>query len=175
LLIVKIFSEEKRGQRREFHIIFVPRKNTICETRLKNKGVFGNFKGNIHEWSCDIFPIDHDVLSMELPLVFRDLTIDDDPSTYYAVAQALASLQNEFGPINKFSGQGKAAKHVLDLLRRINAEQGALEKMPGIDHVVVLDRGIDLLSTMATQLTYEGLIDELFKINFSNNTIFNLS
>lgn len=109
---------------------------------------------------------------MELPFVFRDLTIDDDPSTYYAVAQALSSLQNAFGPINKFSGQGKAAKHVLDLLRRINAEQGAQEKIPGIDHVVVLDRGIDLLSTMATQLTYEGLIDELFKINFSNNDIF---
>lgn len=105
---------------------------------------------------------------MELPLVFRDLTIDDDPSTYHAVAQSLAALQDLFGPINKFSGQGKAAKHVLDLLKRINAEQGALEKMPGIDHVVVLDRGIDLLSTMATQLTYEGLIDELFKINYSN-------
>jgi len=145
----------------------VPRKNTICETRLKNRGVFGNFKGNTHEWTCDIFPVDHDVLSMELPLAFRDVTVDEDPSSLYAAAQALAALQDVFGPVNRFSGQGRAAKQVLDLLRRIRAEQGAPEKAPGIDHLVVLDRGVDLLSPMLTQLTYEGLIDEFFGINFS--------
>ena len=34
-----------------------------------------------------------------------------------------------------------------------------------IDTLVILDRSVDLLSPLATQLTYEGLIDEIFSIN----------
>lgn len=37
-----------------------------------------------------------------------------------------------------------------------------------IDHLLLLDRGVDLLTPLATQLTYEGLIDEIFGI--SNTT-----
>ena len=36
-----------------------------------------------------------------------------------------------------------------------------------IDQILLLDRNIDLLSPLATQLTYEGLIDELFGISNS--------
>jgi hypothetical protein len=32
---------------------------------------------------------------------------------------------------------------------------------------LLLDRGVDLLTPLATQLTYEGLIDEIFGINNS--------
>jgi hypothetical protein len=36
-----------------------------------------------------------------------------------------------------------------------------------IDNLVLLDRNIDLLTPMMTQLTYEGLIDETFDIKYS--------
>lgn len=36
-----------------------------------------------------------------------------------------------------------------------------------IDHLLLLDRGVDLLTPLATQLTYEGLIDEIFGISNS--------
>jgi len=36
-----------------------------------------------------------------------------------------------------------------------------------MDHMIILDRQIDLLSPVVTQLTYEGLIDEFFGINNS--------
>ena len=36
---------------------------------------------------------------------------------------------------------------------------------PQIDSLVIIDRSVDLLSTLPTQLTYEGLIDELFGIS----------
>lgn len=95
--------------------------------------------------------------------------MEDDPSCLYQVAQSLMTLQALFGPIAKVSGQGRAARTVLDLLKRLRAEQGTTEgsHLAGIDHVLLLDRGVDLLSPLATQLTYEGLIDELFGINNS--------
>ena len=36
-----------------------------------------------------------------------------------------------------------------------------------IDQLILLDRSVDLLTPLATQLTYEGLIDEIFGIHNS--------
>lgn len=40
----------------------------------------------------------------------------------------------------------------------------AREVVPQIDALVLLDRSVDLLTPLSTQLTYEGLIDEVFGI-----------
>jgi hypothetical protein len=79
------------------------------------------------------------------------------------------TLQALFGPIARVSGQGKAARQVIDLLKRLRAEQGQQTEVTssGIDHLLLIDRGVDLLSPLATQLTYEGLIDEVFGVNNS--------
>ena len=39
--------------------------------------------------------------------------------------------------------------------------------MPQIDNLLVIDRVVDPLTPLLTQLTYEGLIDECFSINNS--------
>lgn len=36
-----------------------------------------------------------------------------------------------------------------------------------MDHMILIDRQVDLLSPVVTQLTYEGLIDEFYGINNS--------
>lgn len=38
---------------------------------------------------------------------------------------------------------------------------------PQIDNLLILDRNVDLLTPLMSQLTYEGLIDEIFNINNS--------
>lgn len=37
--------------------------------------------------------------------------------------------------------------------------------LPVFDTLLLLDRNVDLLTPLATQLTYEGLIDEVYGIN----------
>lgn len=37
--------------------------------------------------------------------------------------------------------------------------------LPVFDTLLLLDRNVDLLTPLATQLTYEGLIDEIYGIN----------
>ena len=44
--------------------------------------------------------------------------------------------------------------------------QSLKELTPQIDMVVLLDRTVDLLTPLCTQLTYEGLIDELYGITY---------
>lgn len=36
---------------------------------------------------------------------------------------------------------------------------------PQIDQLILIDRSVDLITPLATQLTYDGLIDQFFTIN----------
>lgn len=96
-------------------------------------------------------------------------------------------MQNIFGPIPKVWGKGIAAKQVWDLVLRLQREKSNNEKLQNnqqscIDQIILIDRSVDLITPLATQLTYEGifilnafsyysliisigLIDELFGIN----------
>ena len=38
---------------------------------------------------------------------------------------------------------------------------------PKIDNLIIIDRNVDYMTPMMTQLTYEGLIDENFGIKYS--------
>ncbi|GBP27008.1 Vacuolar protein sorting-associated protein 33A [Eumeta japonica] len=150
----------------EYHLFFVPRKSELCEKHLANRGVLLNI--NIQEFHCDIFPFESDVMSLELQNDFREYYLEGDPTCIYNVAQALKTIQQLYGVIPRVFGKGQAAKQVWDLLCRLNKEdQGIGQKSMApscIDQLLLLDRAIDFTTIMATQLTYEGLIDELFGI-----------
>lgn len=142
----------------------------MCQKKLQNRGVFGSFT-LIEEFKCDIFPFDSDLLSMELNDSFKEFYLENDPTCLYEVAQAIQGLQRLYGKIPKVTGRGPAAAKVCELLERLNREEedskmNVLQPTP-IEHLLLLDRSVDLLSPLVTQLTYEGLIDEIFGIKYS--------
>jgi len=164
-----IKQEEKHGggsgTKKEYHIVFVPRKSLLCEKRLKDSGVFGSLTF-VDQLPVNLFPLDSDLLSMELPSSFRDYHLDGDPTCLHHAARAMMTLQAVCGVIPRVYGKGKAAAQMFDLMSRMRREMSGSEPSvkPQIDTLVILDRGVDMLSPLATQLTYEGLIDEMFSI-----------
>ena len=60
-------------------------------------------------------------------------------------------------------------QHVLDMMMRKKREAVDFENQvpPQIDTLLLIDRNVDLLTPLFTQLTYEGLIDELYGIHNS--------
>ncbi|CAG9559127.1 unnamed protein product [Danaus chrysippus] len=155
----------------EFHLFFVPRRSELCEKHLKNRGVLGTL--SIEEFRCDIFPFDSDVMSLELQNDFRENYLEGDPTCLYNAAQAIRTIQQLYGIIPRVYGKGEAAKQVWDLLCRLNKEEQGSPRGAStscIDQLLLLDRAIDFTSVMATQLTYEGLIDELYGIRSSTVT-----
>lgn len=108
---------------------------------------------------------------------FRDLHIDDDPTSIFLSAKALISLQKLYGRIPKIYGKGNDAKKMWDLLKTMGKEEltpNAMEK-GAIDQMIILDRSIDLTSVLATQLTYEGLIGNIrLSLTLSRKSLFNL-
>lgn len=68
-----IHSEEKRRgtrSRKEYHLFFLPKISMLCEKHLKVKGVYGSL-ANVCEFKCDFFPVDGDILSLELRDTYR--------------------------------------------------------------------------------------------------------
>ncbi|XP_014204862.1 vacuolar protein sorting-associated protein 33A [Copidosoma floridanum] len=167
-----IHGEEGSRQRKDFHIFFVPRKSLLCEKKLQNRGVYGNFT-LIEEFPCDLFPFDNDVVSMEISSAYREFYLENDPTCLYQVAIAIQNLQRLYGKIPKVTGRGPAASKVWDLMQRLEKENEETKskevQTPVIEHLLLLDRSIDLLSPLVTQLTYEGLIDEIYGIH--NTTV----
>ncbi|XP_065364257.1 vacuolar protein sorting-associated protein 33A [Calliphora vicina] len=166
----QVLKNTEKG--RTFHIFFVPRRSCLCLKHLEHKGVYGSF-GLFEELTWNFYPVENDVVSMEWPNAFRDVAIDGDPTALYQAAVGLVQLQRIYGRIPKIYGKGSMSQGVWERAKQLGAEEKLLSngEKGTIDQIILLDRTIDLLSAFATQLTYEGLVDEFFGIRQNQLTM----
>lgn len=168
IIAENVLSEDRRGPTRDFHILFVPRRSLLCEQRLKDLGVLGSF---IHreEYSLDLIPFDGDLLSMESEGAFKECYLESDQTSLYHAAKGLMTLQALYGTIPQIFGKGECARQVANMMIRMKREFTGSQNsiFPVFDNLLLLDRNVDLLTPLATQLTYEGLIDEIYGIQNS--------
>jgi vacuolar protein sorting-associated protein 33A len=95
-----------------------------------------------------------------------------DPSPLHLAAKALMQIQQRHGLFPRILGKGDNARRLANLLLRnrkeLDADEAATQytSLPSttIEQLVVIDRDVDFASILLTQLTYEGLIDELIGI-----------
>ncbi|KAF4955486.1 hypothetical protein FGADI_4459 [Fusarium gaditjirri] len=170
--IKRIQRESQTGH--EFHIFWVPRRTLVADKLLEEAGVLGDV--NIAELPLSFFPLEKDVLSLELDDSFRDLYLSKDVTPNFLMAKALMEIQRNHGLFPRVIGKGDNAKRVADLLSRMRQELLAGEDTSeankiGLtpsttnESVIIIDREVDFVTPLLTQLTYEGLIDEVFEIH----------
>ncbi|KAI1433761.1 vacuolar protein sorting 33A-like protein [Xylaria sp. CBS 124048] len=173
-----IADQVKRLQREsqtghEIHIFWVPRRTIVSDKILEEAGVLGDV--NISELPIFFFPLERDVLSLELNDAFRDLYLFKDSTPAFLVAKALMRIQLKHGLFPRILGKGDSAKQVADLLARMRQEvlvgestdqmnKPGLTPSNSIESVIIIDREVDFVTPLLTQLTYEGLIDEVWGI-----------
>lgn len=99
-------------------------------------------------------------------IYFSELHVEDDPSSIFLSAKALISLQKLYGRIPKIYGKGNNARKLWDLLKTMGKDELTSNAMGkgSIDQLIILDRSIDVMSALTTQLTYEGLIGTFYNI-----------
>lgn len=130
---------------------------------------------NVSELPLSFFPLENDVLSLELNDAFKDLYLSKDVTPNFLVAKALMEIQQNHGLFPRIIGKGDNAKRVADLLARMRqellagedaSETGSIGLTPSTtnESVIIIDREVDFVTPLLTQLTYEGLIDEVFEI-----------
>ncbi|KAK5108848.1 hypothetical protein LTR62_007738 [Meristemomyces frigidus] len=166
----------------DFTIIWVPRRTLVSNVILEEHGVLG--EANITEFAMQFVPLDQNLLSLELEDSFTDLVFRKDPTPIFASAKALMGMQKQYGLFPRILGKGDNAKKLADLLQRMRSEEDVnassdpsntyltafgLTPSAVVENLIIIDREIDFATTLATQLTYEGLLDEVFGVH--NNTV----
>jgi len=160
----------------EFSIFWVPRRTIVSEKILEEAGVLGDT--SIAEFPLYFLPLEKDLLSLELDDSFADLYLRRDPTPTYLLARALMLIQQKHGLFPRITGKGDNAKKLADLLARMRQELIAgedtnessklgLTPSTTIESLIVIDREVDYATPLLTQLTYEGLIDEV--VGIQNN------
>lgn len=172
--IKRMQRESQTGH--EFSIFWVPRRTLVSEKILEDAGVLGDT--SIAEFPLYFLPVEKDLLSLELENSFSDLYLRKDPTPTFLLARALMLIQQKHGLFPRITGKGDNAKKLADLLARMRQELVAgedtnessrlgLTPSTTIESLIVIDREVDFATPLLTQLTYEGLIDEV--VGISNN------
>ncbi|KAL9716381.1 Vacuolar protein-sorting-associated protein 33 [Leucoagaricus gongylophorus] len=174
---VKIIADQIKRHGREFQkhnytLLLVPRLSTLVSRILEEEGVLGEV--TISVYNLQFIPLADDVISLERDTTFKELWVDGDETVVFDSAQALISLQNLFGPFPRIIGKGEFAHRLASLLAKPSSRpsdpslsDGILNN-PTIDSLIVLDRRVDMITPFLTQLTYDGLIDELIGLKNSH-------
>ncbi|KAI9095923.1 Sec1-like protein [Phlyctochytrium arcticum] len=167
-----IQGHKQKGVNIHYRIYFVPQRSLLCERILEEESVYGEV--TIGEYHLDLVPLDSDLLSLEMDNAFRDLYLYNDTEILHIMAKAIAKVQNIYGTIPRIIGKGEISRKFVDCLLRVRREMAcnAVDSPPAsaimdpqIDSMIVLERGVDMITPMCTQLTYEGLIDEVYGIS----------
>ncbi|XP_075081659.1 vacuolar protein-sorting-associated protein 33 homolog [Nicotiana tabacum] len=161
-----IHNDISKGIQREYFVYFVPRRAVACEKILEEEKVHHLL--TIGEYPLYLIPLDEDVLSFELDVAHKEYLVDGDTTSLWHIAKALHKLEFSFGVIPNVRAKGKASVRVADILNRMQLEEPVNTSemgVPEINTIILLDREVDMITPMCSQLTYEGLLDEFLGIN----------
>ncbi|KAJ8540282.1 hypothetical protein K7X08_030201 [Anisodus acutangulus] len=161
-----IHNDISKGIQREYFIYFVPRRAVVCEKILEEEKVHHLL--TIGEYPLYLIPLDEDVLSFELDVAYKEYIVDGDTTSLWHIAKAIHKLEFSFGLIPNVRAKGKASVRVADILNRMQSEEPVNTSemgVPEINTIILLDRAVDMITPMCSQLTYEGLLDEFLGIN----------
>ncbi|KAK9495809.1 Sec1-like protein [Lipomyces doorenjongii] len=162
----------------DFNVFLYPRRMLSVEKTFEEEGVLGDV--TISEWNLGFIPLEEDVFSIELPNSgFKDMHLYGLPTTVSFAALSLNALQKQYGVYPRIIGKGNNAKKLCDLLLRMRQESQASSEQAewakgdttAFEQLVIIERSTDMVTPLMTQLTYEGLIDEVFGINNSQAEI----
>uniref|UniRef100_A0A8C3Y9L3 VP33B protein n=1 Tax=Catharus ustulatus TaxID=91951 RepID=A0A8C3Y9L3_CATUS len=82
------------------------------------------------------------------------------------IARALQLLNSLYGPFGKTYGIGRCAKMSYELWRDLEEESDSegQGRKPEIGHIFLMDRDTDYVTALCSQVVYEGLVDDTFRI-----------
>ncbi|CAK8675606.1 unnamed protein product [Clavelina lepadiformis] len=160
-----INSDKRAEKLRKYRILMVPRQLHICNMILEQEGVLGNTV-LIEDLHIDFIPLDSDIISLENPQLLNAVFREGDQTWLHTVARSIVNIQAAFGTIPNVYGQGHNAKIVDELVKTLTSEFDE-KKSPlqhQIGHLILLDRDVDYVTPLCSQVTYEGLLDDIFEI-----------
>lgn len=163
---------------KEFHIIVIPNLLFTFQNLLENEGLDGLVA--LHRFSWDFVKLDRNLLSLELPNIFRDLFVRGDKSLLSSIASSLRIFNMVHGKPKVILSYGENSSNILSMVNQMEnlRKSQNLKDSPDFNAMIVMDRDKDFPSCLLTPVTYSGLMIELFEtragilsIDIDNNKI----
>ena len=148
----------------EYHVIFFPKINLECENYLKDSYNYACF--NKHNLNMDIYPLDYEILSLELNQSFHELYAINNYNSIFLLNRAIIKYETVFGKIKYKYYLGSLGKKLKDLLEE-EEKNANLDEEQSTLACVLLDRSIDMITPLITNNIYEALLDDNFNINLN--------
>ncbi|KAF9245690.1 Sec1-like protein [Melanogaster broomeanus] len=166
----QIKTHSKESVKYRYTLFLVPRTSTLVSRILEEEGVLGDV--TVSSYNLQFIPIAEDVVSLENDNAFKELWVDGDETVIYNSALALDVLQKTYGQFPRIIGKGDYASKLATLLTKPLPEQSSasadsITPPAPFDSLIILDRHVDMITPLLTQLTYQGLVDELIGIKNS--------
>lgn len=155
-------ADKAAGKFRRYKIIFTPQKFYACEAVLEEQGMFGDVSTD--EWAFYLLPLDDDIITLELPEFFTDNFLAGDQRWVRTAGSALHLLHSLYGPFSKVYGIGRCSKMAYESWREQVAEGEQRPHQAEIGKVFLIDRDVDFVTPLCSQVVYEGLVDDIFRI-----------
>ncbi|CAB3402449.1 unnamed protein product [Caenorhabditis bovis] len=169
-----------------YHVFFIPEAWYVIreELKMRNGGKYLEKLEAVKEIPLYWLPRDGECLSLSQPQIPSKLLLNCNWTYLHKCAVTLSQLismsRQCCDPLNNpeipLYYQGKWSKDVSGMLLRLKNTQETSAKSPlifdshmNINRIVLIDRWIDPLTPMLTQLTYSGIIDELYRIGPINS------
>lgn len=160
-------------------IVFLPRITALAKRIITDEKITKRKDVAIHSLDINLIPMEEDVLTcLEMESTMAELYVHNNYSEHVTnVAQSLRKVQDVCGTIPRVQSYGKAGEMVLERMMALRLEEynpydqggddadDGQEANPEIKAAIILDRMIDLVTPLVTPLTYEGLLDDLVKID----------
>lgn len=179
--IAKCIKLSAKNDNRRCHVIFIPQSTVLCEKLLKDADL-GDRLSSIKEVPIYFYSRDNDIISMESPEVIPELLIHENWSPLYSIMKAVNNLERVLGQAKNiyYKGEWSSTVNQMLLKRReqdsiseqksvdggdsVGSLLNARRRAPLIDAIILLDRWVDPVTPLLNQLTFEGLIDEIYGI-----------
>ena len=145
----------------ELSIIFIPAETPEIIEFLISMQHLNCFE--IYSFSIDIIPTDYDLFSMDAEDSFREIYIDKNYSSIGQLANILLKFEVAFGKAKYKYIKGDLAKYLGDALSK-KEEEHNIKSNDEVFGMIILDRSIDFITPLLMNLTYEGMINEIFGI-----------
>ncbi|CRK92252.1 CLUMA_CG005700, isoform A [Clunio marinus] len=150
---------------KDFHIIVIPNLFFTFQNLLETEGLHGIVE--LHRFSWDFIKIDRNLLSLELPQVFKEVFVRNDKSLLSSIASSLRIFNIVHGRPKFIVSYGENSDKILSMVSRMESmrKSSAKEKQdfPDFHAMIVMDRNKDFPSCLLTPVTYSGLMVELFE------------
>ena len=145
-------------------IIFIPCENYDIIKHMKTSHIKGDF--HIENLNFDLIPIDLDLLSLEKENCLKEIYIDNDLTSLTDLANSVVKLEMIFGKIKYKYIKGDYGLKFCNILQEKEIENHIKNNNDEILGLLAFDRSIDFITLMTSNYTCEGLIDDIFGINF---------